>query len=121
MLSAPDGHSTRPRLFDVMPRRAGASDSEFFQEVPGWNVVTPPPTVTGLGSTDVPHPTACPCGPNGPILVGQTPNGPKPSGSAPGPARSPARCPPRATRSRTTTRRPDPEPITRPDGGSRPR
>src|SRR6202020_3500868 len=30
MLSAPDGHSTRPRLFDVMPRRAGASDSEFF-------------------------------------------------------------------------------------------
>jgi hypothetical protein len=58
--------------------------------VPGCNVVTPVPTVTGTVLTAVPRPTVCPCGPNGPILAGQTLNGPKPSGTAPAPVRRPA-------------------------------
>jgi hypothetical protein len=92
--------------------------------VPGWNVVTPPPTVTGMRPTAVPHPTACPCDPSGPIPAGQTPNGPKPSGGAPGLARSRARRPPRATPIRTTAHRPVPGPVRklviRPGGVSRP-
>jgi hypothetical protein len=56
--------------------------------VPGCNVVTPDPTVTGMGSMAVPRPTACPCEPNGPIPAGQTLSGPKPSGSTPAKTRA---------------------------------
>src|ERR1700761_3701424 len=90
-----------------MPRRAGASDRSL-QEVPGWNVVTPHPTVIGTGSTAVPLPTVSPCDLSGPIPAGQTRNGPRLSGTG---AASRSR---RHTRPRPrVTRAPHTQPVSR--------
>src|SRR6201996_4013334 len=84
-LSAPNGHSARPTLFlwDVIPRRAGASDSESSGGA--WvqrGDAGPDPDRYGVDGRPAP---------SGLIPAGQTLSGPKPSGTAPAPVPSPTR------------------------------